>query len=81
MQVPYSGFAMAARALAMHAIVRVYRTLAFLCVVMPNGRTPRCYEQRFKPPPEEWGAFMRMGITAINGAGGCNDLIFRCGGS
>lgn len=76
-QVPYSGFGMAGRALAMHAAVRVVRTVAFLSVVMPNARTPRCYAQRFPPVPDGMWDYFVAGANAVRGSGGCNDLILR----
>ena len=75
---PYSGFAMASRAFVMHVILRIFRVVAFLSVVLPNARNPRCYAHRFKPVPEGWADYMWAGVTALKGAGGCNDLIFRC---
>ena len=77
-QVPYSGFGIAARGLAMHAFVRVVRTFAFLAVVMPNPRSPRCFASRFKPVPEGWWEYLKAGAFAVRGSGGCNDLILRC---
>ena len=69
---------MAGRALAMHAAVRVVRTVAFLSVVMPNARSPQCYAQRFPPVPERMWEYFVAGAKALRGSGGCNDLILRC---
>ena len=77
MQVPYSGFGIAARALAMHALVRVVRTASFLAVVMPNARSPKCYERKFAPPPDGMWDYMVAGFKSLRGSGGCNDLILR----
>lgn len=70
---------MASRALLMHAIVRVFRVVCFLAVVLPNPRGWQCYRQRFPKPPDDWWSYMAVGVSAMKGSGGCNDLIIRCG--
>lgn len=76
-QIPYSGFSIASRALLMHIIVRVVRTVSFLAVVLPNARTPTCYARRFPPVPETMLDFIWTGLSTLKGFGGCNDLILR----
>lgn len=76
-QIPYSGFSIASRALMMHIIVRVVRTVSFLAVVLPNARTPTCYTRRFPPVPETMSDFIWTGLSTLKGFGGCNDLILR----
>ena len=61
----------------MHAFVRVVRTAAFLAVVMPNPRSPKCFASRFAPVPEDWWGYLKAGALAMRGSGGCNDLILR----
>jgi hypothetical protein len=78
LQVPYSGFGIAARGLAMHFTVRIVRTGAFLAVVMPNARSPRCFADRFAPVPEGTWDYIIAGAKSLRGSGGCNDLILRC---
>lgn len=77
-QVPYSGFGIAARALATHTVVRVVRTAAFLAVVLPNSRNSSCYAERFPPVPQGWMEYVLTGVSTLKGFGGCNDLIIRC---
>jgi hypothetical protein len=76
-QIPYSGFALAARALLMHSIVRVIRTVGFLSVVMPHPKHTNCYAGKFPPVPEKMGDYILAGIMSLKGGGGCNDLIIR----
>lgn len=78
-QIPYSGFSIASRALLMHVIVRIVRTVAFLAVVLPNARTPTCYARRFPPVPEQLWEYVWTGLSTLKGFGGCNDLILRRG--
>lgn len=79
MQIPYSGFAVASRALLMHCAVRVVRTVAFLSVVIPHPKHTNCYAGKFPPVPDTMSEYILAGIGSIRGSGGCNDLIMRCG--
>jgi hypothetical protein len=76
-QIPYSGFGIASRALLMHAIVRVIRTVSFLAVVLPNSKTANCYARRFPRVPDGMWEYILTGISTLKGFGGCNDLILR----
>lgn len=61
----------------MHVVVRIFRTIAFLAVVLPNARTPGCYARRFPPVPEDMVNYVWTGASTLKGFGGCNDLVLR----
>lgn len=77
-QIPYSGFAVASRALLMHCTVRIIRTIGFLSVVMPHPKHPHCFAGKFPAVPEKMSDYILTGISTLKGGGGCNDLIMRC---
>ena len=77
-QIPYSGFAVASRALLMHCTVRVVRTIGFLAVVIPHPKHTNCYAGKFPPVPDTMYEYILAGMAAVRGSGGCNDLIMRC---
>lgn len=63
----------AIRALLMLAAMRAIRVVSFLLTVLPS-QNPDCYRHRFPTPPNDWLAWIEIGMRPQS-HGGCNDLI------
>jgi hypothetical protein len=67
-------YGVASRGLWTLALARIVRTVSFCWTVLPSP-VQACYAQRYPyPPPEEWSAWIWVGLLPAS-HGGCNDLI------